>query len=393
MLDSYGRVLARPGAFAFSAAALIGRMPMSMAGLGIVLLVADRTGSYGLAGTVSAAFVAAQAALALWHGRWVDAWGQSRVLPVAVVLFGAGLSLLMLAVEQQWPLWWAYTFAVVAGAALPQVGACVRTRWAHNLSSPRDIQTAFALEAVLDEVVFILGPVLVTVLATAWHPLAGLGVALAAGLVGTLWFAAQRATEPPARPAGAQHNSDPMAWSLVLSLALVCLMLGTLFGAAEVATVAFADEQGAAWASGPLLAVWAFGSLVAGVATGAVVWTRGPRFRLRIGALAMAVAMVAPTVVSSLALLAVALLVGGMAIAPTMISSMTLVEQGVPTSRLTEGMAVLQTGLVAGVAPGAGIAGQVVDLHGASAAYLVALAAGTLSAVAAWFVPSPSLRS
>lgn len=383
MLDSYTRVLARPGALAFSAAGLLGRMPISMTGLGIVLLVSMRTGSYGLAGALSAAFVAAEAAMALWHGRWVDRWGQSRVLPVAITTFAAALGLLMVAVEQDWPAWTGYALAAVAGASLPQVGACVRTRWSHVLERPTEVQTAYALEAVLDEVVFIVGPVLVTVLATSWHPAAGLGVALAMGVAGTWALSLQRATEPPPRPAGTARRSEPMPWPMVLALAAVCLSLGALFGAAEVATVAFADVQGAPWAAGPLLAVWALGSLVAGLVTGAVQWQRGPAVRLRVGSTAMAVAMVPLMFVDSLGLMALALLIGGLAIAPTMIATMTMVEERVPHGRLTEGIAVLHTGLVAGVAPGAWLAGVLVDSRGPAAAYAVALAGGVAGAAIA----------
>lgn len=383
MLDSYRRVLARPGAFAFSSAALVARLPISMVGLGIVLLVEERTGSYGLAGTVAAVFVLAEAAFAVLHGRWVDHFGQARVLPLAISVFGAGLALMMLAVEQDWARLWTYVFAAVAGASLPQVGASVRTRWSHLLDEPADKQTAFALEAVLDEVVFVVGPVVVTLLATSWHPVAGLSFAVASGVLGTFALAVQRRTEPPAGRASPAAERSPMPWRLVLPLALVCLTLGALFGAAEVTTVAFAEEQGARWVAGWLLAAWSFGSLVAGLVTGAVVWRSGPDVRLRWGSAAMALAMAPLAFVSSVPLMAVVLLVGGLAIAPTLISAMTMVEQGVAPGRLTEGMAVLHTGIVAGVAPGASIAGFVVDHHGASAAYAVALAGGILGALAA----------
>ena len=254
MLDSYRRVLTRPGALAFSSAALVGRLPISMVGLGIILLVEERTGSYGLAGTVSAAFVLAQAACAVAHGRLVDTFGQSRVLPLAVTVFGVGLSLMVLAVEEDWPRAVAYVLAAVAGAALPQVGASVRTRWAHLLDEPSEVQTAFALESALDELVFMTGPVLVTLLATSVHPVAGLGTAVVLGVTGTLAFAAQRGTEPPAVRTSGSAPRAPMPWRLVLSLALVSLLLGTVFGATEVATVAFADEQGNQAAAGWLLA-------------------------------------------------------------------------------------------------------------------------------------------
>ena len=384
MLDSYARVLRRPGALAFSGAGLVARLPISMVGLGIVLLVEERTGSYGLAGTVSAVFVLAEAAFAVIHGRWVDHHGQARVLPIAISVFAAGLSLMILAVEQDWPTAWTYVFAALGGAALPQVGASVRTRWSHLLDEPAEKQTAFALEAVLDEVVFVVGPVLVTLLATSWHPVAGLGLALVSGVAGTFAFAAQRRTEPPAgRTVVADGPRPAMPWRLVLPLALVCLTLGALFGAAEVTTVAFAEEQGHRGVAGWLLATWSFGSLVAGLVTGAIAWRSGPDVRLRWGSAAMALAMVPLMFVSSLPLMAVVLLIGGLAIAPTMIGAMTMVEQGVPPTRLTEGMAILHTGIVAGVAPGASVAGFVVDHSGASAAYAVALAGGVLGALAA----------
>lgn len=383
VLDTYRRILARPGALKFSSAALVARFPISMVGLGIVLLVEERTGSYGLAGTVSAAFVLAEAAMAVPHGRLVDRFGQSRVLPLAISVFGVALALMTLSVERDWSRASTYLFAAIAGGGLPQVGASVRTRWSHLLDDPREVQTAFALESVLDEVVFVFGPVLVTVLATSWHPVAGLAVAIVTGVGGTLAFAAQRRTEPPPRPALGSGSGAAMPWRVVLTLAVLCLMLGTLFGAAEVTTVAFAEEQGNKAAAGWLLALWSFGSLVAGVLTGAVTWKASPGTRVRWGAVGMAVAMAPLMFVSSVPLMGAVLLVGGFAIAPTLIAGMTLLEQAVPRSRLTEGMAVVHTGIVAGVAPGAGIAGFLVDHHGASAAYAVSLGAGCIGALVA----------
>lgn len=385
MLDSYRRVLRHPGALRFSAAGVVARFPISMVSLGIVLLVEARTGSYGLAGTVSATYVLAEAAMAVLHGRWLDSLGQSRVLPVAISVFGAALALMMLAVERDWPVAATYVFAALAGAALPQVGASVRTRWSHVLDEARDVQTAYALESVLDELVFMVGPVLVTVLATLWHPAAGLAVAIATGLAGTFAYAAQRATEPPTRRGRGddQGVAVPMPWGVVAPLAVASLALGTLFGVAEVSTVAFADEQGHPGAAGWLLAAWALGSLVAGLVSGALVWRHGPGVRVRVGMVVLTLTMAPLAFVGSLTVMAAVLLVGGGAIAPTLIAALTMVESAVPSSRLTEGMAILHTGLVAGVAPGAAIAGFVVDHHGASRAYLVAVAAGLVGAVAA----------
>jgi MFS family permease len=173
---------------------------------------------------------------------------------------------------------------------------------------------------------------------------------------------------------------------------VVGVALGTLFGAAEVATVAFASSRDHPGYAGLLLAAWATGSLIAGVITGLVHWRIGPARRLRWGAVGMAVAMLPLSLIDSMWLMGAWLFVAGFAIAPTIVASLSIVEQSVPHARLTEGMAIVETALVAGVAPGAALAGRIIDTHGASRAYLVALVAGLVAAVAAFAArdrPSP----
>lgn len=393
MLTSYRRVLAPPGHLLFSLTGLFARLPISMVGLGIVLLVQAGTGSYAVAGAVAAAYTVANAILAIVQGRLVDRLGQARVLSTASVVFGVAMVGLITSVQSGWPLGATYALAALAGASLPQIGSCVRARWSWVLDEPSEVQTAYALEAVVDEAVFILGPIAVTVLATTVHPVAGLGTAIVAGVAGSLAFAGQRSTEPPPRPHDRSAGTRPaLPWRTIVPLAVVSACLGVLFGAAEVTTVAFAEEQGnQAWAGG-LLALWALGSLLSGVVTGAITWRRGPAVRVRVGSLAMAVAMVPLAFVGSLPLMGLLLLVGGVAIAPTLVATLSLTEQSVPRARLTEGMAIMQTGLVAGVAPGATISGLVVDASGASAAYLVSVGAGVLAALAAQLLPRESDR-
>lgn len=388
MLASYRSILGRPGTALFCVTGLVARLPISMVGLGIVLLVEAQSGSYGLAGAVAAAYMVANAVLAILQGRLVDTLGQARVLATASAAFGFAMVLLVWSVQADWPVGASYAFAAVAGGSLPQIGSCVRARWSYVLDAPREVQTAYALEAVVDEAVFILGPILVTVLATAIDPVVGLATAVVAGVGGSLAFSAQRATEPPARPHDRSTGARPaMPWRTVIPLAVVCAALGVLFGAAEVTTVAFAEEEGSRAYAGGLLALWALGSLLAGVVTGAITWRRGPAARVRWGAIGMACAMAPLSFIGSVPLMGLMLLVGGVAIAPTLVATLSLTERTVPASRLTEGIAIMQTGLVAGVAPGATISGYVVDHQGASAAYLVSLAAGVVAALAAQVVP------
>jgi MFS family permease len=174
---------------------------------------------------------------------------------------------------------------------------------------------------------------------------------------------------------------------------VVTLALGSLFGAAEVVTVAFAEEQGNQAYAGPLLAVWALGSLLAGLVTGAIQWRMGPAGRLKLGALGMFVAMLPLPFIGSVPLMGLALLLGGFAIAPSLIAATSLVEQVVPPSRLTEGMSFIHTGIVAGVAPGAALAGVIVDQSGPSAAYVVSVGAGLVAALTALSLPRTSSRA
>ena len=396
MFTTYRRVLGLPGALLFSMSGLVARLPISMVSLGIVLLVSTRTGSYSLAGSVTAAYLVATAGFAVLQARLIDRLGQSRVLPVSVGVFAAGLVAMMATVEADGRAPWPHLCAAVAGAAMPQIGSCVRARWSYLVPDKQGLHTAFAFEAVVDETVFIVGPALVTVLATTVHPLAGLGAAVLAALAGTAVLVGQRRTEPPPSGASRRHPSDPMPWRVLGPLVACAFMMGALLGGAEVATVAFSDEQGAKALSGLMLALWARGSLLSGVATGALHTRAANATRFRWGMLALGLLMVPLPFVDGFVLLAIFLFLSGFAISPTLIASLAWIEESVPAGRLTEGITVFTTGLAAGLAPGAALVGLVVDTAGASASYWVSAAAGLVGALLAFATwrfsaaPSPS---
>jgi MFS family permease len=384
MFTRYRAVLARPGALRFSLGAMVARLPISIDTLGIVLLVTGLGRSYGLAGALTAAYTVANAAMAIVQGRLLDRVGQARVLPVVASAFGVAVMVLVASLESGWPDPVAFVAAAVAGAAYPPIGSCVRARWSFVLAGhPSEIQTAYALESVVDEAIFIIGPTIATVLATTWHPWAGLGLALVTGVGGSLWLASQRATQPHPHPPGHVTGArPPMPWRAVVPLAVVCLALGSMFSAAEVATVAFSGEQHAKPYAGVLLALWALGSMLAGLVTGTLRWRRTAVFRVQVGSLILALVMFPMVFVGSMVVMGAALFVAGLAIAPTLIASMSATEQMVPGPRLTEGIAIMHTGIAAGLAPGAALAGVVIDAHGANPAYLVAFGAGVVAAVA-----------
>ena len=389
MLKPYQRILRLPGAFAFSSTGWLARLPLSMVGLGLVLLVSQRTGSYGLAGTVSAAYVLAAALSAPVQGRLVDRVGQAPVLRIVGSMFAVGMTLTIVSIEADWPLPWPHICAALAGLTSTQVGSMVRARWSFIIKNRSQLTTAFALEAILDEMVFIVGPVLVTVLATTVSPVAGLAAAAMAAFAGTLMLASQKATQPPPSPHSAGDRL-PMGWRLLGPVLVACVALGILFGSTEVIVVAFATELGQRAAAGPLLAIWAAGSLTGGLAAGAANLTMSPLQQLRFSILALTLLIAPLGFLDSVYLLGVGMFAAGFMIAPTMIAAMNLIHAHIPASRLTEGMTWTSMGLSVGVAPGAALAGWAVDHSGASSGFLVPLIAGAGATLVAWgFRPPP----
>ena len=124
------------------------------------------TGSYALAGQVSAAYIVGNALFAVPHGRLADRFGQRLVLYVDSVVFALSSILMIVSITEEWALVWPHVWGALAGASIPQIGAMVRGRWVHILRPHSERHTAFAAESVADEVVFVTGPALVTFLAT-----------------------------------------------------------------------------------------------------------------------------------------------------------------------------------------------------------------------------------
>lgn len=383
MLSSYRRVFTHEGSLAFAATGWMARLPIAMMTLGIVVLISELTGSYARAGQVSAAYIIGNALFAIPHGRLADRFGQTIVLYVDAVAFSLTTGLLVHSVVHGWGAPWPHVFAALSGASLPQIGSLVRARWAAIVRDEHERHTAFAVEAIGDEVVFVTGPALVTFLSTVYAPETGLLVALAVGTVGTLLLAAQRRTAPSVEPPQADRSARPaLPWAQLVPLGGAALFLGSLFGALEVATVAVAEDGGHKSWSGLLLAVFSLGSLVAGVVAGAVRTRSTDLRRTRVGITLLAVTMLALPFIPRLPVLGVVLFGIGLTLAPTLIALVSLLEASVPRRRLTEAMAVFQAGMSGGIAPGAWAAGVAADHAGGSAAYWVCGVSGLLALLA-----------
>ena len=176
-LRPYAEIFSIPRAWRFSVAGVIGRLPMSMYGLGTVLLISAGTGRYGLAGTVAAAGALGNAFFAPQLGRLVDRLGQHRVLVPICVIFALSVVALVTAVQLRFPVWTLFACGIVGGATMPQLGPMARARWSVLLAGTSRLHTAFSIESIADELCFVVGPAAVTLLATQVHPAAGVATA------------------------------------------------------------------------------------------------------------------------------------------------------------------------------------------------------------------------
>nr|WP_241744507.1 MFS transporter [Cellulosimicrobium arenosum] len=374
--------MAVPGALTFSLAALVARLPMSMLGIGTILMLQGIYGEYALAGRVAAVLIVVQAVCSPQIARLVDRTGQRRVMLPLLATTVLGLSGLVLCAVLRAPEWTLYAFAALAGATQGSYGSMSRARWNHVLADPRRLHTAFSLESAFDELVFVVGPALATLLATGVAPPAGLLVPLVAVLVGGAWFLSQRATEPPARPAepGVRTRSALRSPGMVV-LAVVFVAMGSALGASDVATIAFAEERGQQGTAGLVLGIFATGSLVAGLLYGARSWVAALWRRFVVGIVVLALGTTLFLVVTTLPALAAVMFVTGFAIAPTLINGNALVQNLVPPHQLTEGLAWVGTSLGIGVSVGSSVAGARIDAAGAHAGFEVVVASALLAVV------------
>ncbi|MGW3043106.1 MFS transporter [Kitasatospora sp. NPDC001159] len=385
LLASYRRLFSAPGAAAFTLAGMLGRLALSMNGVSLVVLLAERRGSYALAGTVSAAGLVTGALGMPLLGRLVDRYGQSRVAVPAALYNVVPLLALLLCVRLGEPDWTLY-LCWAACAAAPNLGGMARARWAHLYrDDPAARHLANSFEQALDELCFMAGPVLAMLLCTTLAPEAGLLTAGTLGATGALLFAAQRRTEPPLPPASAKERAhgSPLRVPGLRVLVLTFLATGMVFGATEITTVAYADELGHKAAAGGLLALVAAGSCVAGLLFGLLTPRRAPGLRFLIGAGAMAGVLLLPLAAglggAGLGVLGVVLFAAGTATAPTMVTGMTLVQELLPQRQFNEGMAVAVSGIVVGISAGAALAGTLAEHAAPGTGYALPASAATLA--------------
>lgn len=383
-VNAYRDVLTRPKALRFVAAGFVGRMPMAMMNLAILLLLAALTGSYGTAGTAAATSAIGYAAAAPLIGRLADRHGQRRVLlPMAVGHAVAVTTLVGCAVAGA-PPWVLFPAAAAIGMTSPALGSMVRARWVHLLGDGPALRTAFSLESVADESIYVAGPLIVTALVTTAHPMAGVAVAGVLTVAGSLALSVQVSTQPPARPRPHGGAGSALAVPGLRLLVPVFLLVGAVFSAIEVSVVAFAQAERRPGMAGVVLASYALGSVLAGLWYGGRNWRVSLPQRFVTGVTLFALSTVPLPFISHLAPLTAFMLVAGLTISPVLVPGMELAQRLVAAHLRTEGLTWISTSIGVGVALGASLSGRIVDAFGVTASFGAVIVAGGAAALTGW---------
>jgi len=385
MFSAYARLFRTPGAIRFSLAGLIGRMPISMDSLALIFIVVAVSGSYAIAGALSAtASIVMSFAMPYWSGV-SDRIGQRALLIRVVPLKAAGIALFIVLVLNNAPTWTWFVSIILAEACSINLGGLVRRRWLHVLSPDKSstledesdrhlINTAYSLEALNDEFVFIVGPIIATACATSIAPAAGLIAGIIFIVIGIPVFVSLRSTEPPPSP---RHKKNPHPAVIrnksLQAVVLPTLFVGGFFSAISIVTVAYSDQLGHKSQSGLLLAIWASGSAVAAVINGVIKWRISHAGRFIFFLVALTVLAIPLLFVNSLSALGWALFFNGFAIAPLIINAYGVAESSVPPEQITQTLSWVVSGMPLGGALASAIAGWSIDNHGAQNAYWVPL--------------------
>ena len=382
MPNPYSEIFKPPGAKGFAAAGFIARLPVAMSTIGIVAMLSQTLGAYGLAGAVAATFALTNALVAPQISRLVDRLGQRRILTPATTLSVVGFIGLMVATHLGGPVWALFAFALLA-AAMPSMPAMVRARWTELYRGTPKLNTAFAFESVADELVYISGSALAVGLSVSLFPEAGPLASTLFLAVGSAAFILQKGTEPKVHPTARSGGAPTIKLRPVQIVTLALVAIGAIFGTAEVTVIALTAEFGNAAAASLVLGGYALGSMFVGLVYGALK-PRMPLSRQFAIAIAIAAATTVPLLfVGNIPMLALALFVSGAAISPTFITAFGLIERLVPAAKLTEGITWVMTGIGIGMAIGSFATGWVIDAFGPGQGFWVSVAAGGVAVLTA----------
>ncbi|MFH9176178.1 MFS transporter [Streptomyces albogriseolus] len=356
---------------------LIGRLPNATAPIAIVLFVRAEGGSYSLAGVLAAVYGLCNAVGQPVLGRLVDLKGQPRVqLPAALL---SALAMAVFAFTGTGSLVVAYGAVALAGLFTPPLEGGLRALWSSVLPKEEHVHRAYALDAVAQEVMFAVGPLLVTVCTSLWSAQAALLVLNVIGVLGALSVV----VSPPSRAWRSAPREAHWLGALrspgLIALLGAFLAVGMALGSITVAAVTYADDHGGDAVYGWLMAGIGLGALVGGIAYGARQWAGEPARRLQVIVALLAVFYLPLMLMPGPVAMTLLTVVAGVFLAPAIACAFVLVDRHAPRGTVTEAFSWLVTTFTVGASLGTGVTGPVVEAGGALWGFAVPGAAGGVS--------------
>jgi MFS family permease len=376
MLNKYRQVFAGNTAWRFSTAGFIARLPISMVGIGVLMYVEAERGSYAIAGAVSGSIAIASAIGGPLSSRLIDKLGQHRVLPIQILIITICSIALVLLIPSSVPAPYLFIFSIGSGIAYPSIGALVRSRWTALLVSGPILLTAFSIESIIDELIFIVGPTIAATTSVKIHPAAPQVIATFLLAGGGLWLASMRNSEPPINAHQGKRGKPVIFQNGLIYLWAVHIASGIFFGAIETSIIAFTKIAGEPIYAGIVIALWSFGSLVGGIVYGGVQFKSPLHKHLIVVSFLLVPATAAMVFVNSIFMLALLTIAAGIGVSPLLIASAAITQRRSPVGRTTEAIATMYSGIGLGFAFALAMAGWLIDNRGTDYSFaLGALAA------------------
>ncbi|MER7046322.1 MFS transporter [Streptomyces jumonjinensis] len=370
----YADILRAPYAARLLMGTLVGRLPHATGPVALVLFTRAEGGSYSLAGGLAAVYGIATAIGQPLLGRAVDLHGQLRVQLPAAVLSGLGMAMLAAVGIGSLPL--AYAAVALAGLFTPPLEGGLRALWPSVLGREDRVHRAYAVDAVAQEIMFTVGPLLITLFVSLWSAGAALLVINVIGVFGALTVVLSKPSRAWRSAPRDAHWLGALRSPGLLALLGSFFFIGLALGSITVAGVAYADDHGRESVYGLLLAALSFGALVGGGVYGARQWSGAPERRLRVLVALLALGYLPLALTPGVAAMTALSALSGVFLAPSIACAFIVVDRHAPSGTVTEAFSWLVTTFGVGAAAGTAVAGPAVELGSTSWSFAVAGAGG-----------------
>ncbi|MER5256484.1 MULTISPECIES: MFS transporter [unclassified Streptomyces] len=362
MAAGYVEILRTRYAGRLLAGTLVGRLPNATAAIAIVLFIRAEGGTYTLAGALAAVYGVANAVGQPLLGRLVDLYGQPRIQLPSAVLSALGMAGFAFTGPDSLAL--AYVAVGVAGLFTPPLEGGLRALWPSVLGKEEQVHTAYAMDAIAQEVMFTVGPLLITGCVALWSEQAALLVVNVIGVLGALSVVMSQPSRAWRSAPREAHWLGALRSRGLIALLGAFLFIGMALGSITVAGVSYADAHGGDAVYGWMLAALGLGALIGGSVYGARQWAGVPEKRLTVLVALLALCYwpltLTPGAVAMTALAGLA----GVFLAPALACAFIIVDRHAPRGTVTEAFSWLVTTFTVGASLGTAAAGPVVEWGG-----------------------------